>query len=190
MSMHGERQIRLERIRRISSVMKWVVTAVLIAISVVSALLVFTLVLPALSLVPAGLLADSGIDRKLTDIPVVQRLGLAALVCLAFFLLRRLFWNIRQLFAQFHAGIFFAAPTQTYILNAGFWLLAFGVFDFLSDPVRSVLVSLDNAPGQRQLVLELGGGEFLYLIFGTLMLVFGWIMREAATLADENSQFI
>lgn len=190
MGARDERQSRLARIRRISNVMKWVVTAVMIVISVVSALLVVTLVVPALALDPAGVLANSGVDRKLADIPIGQRLGLAALVCLAFFLLRRLFWNIRQLFTQFHAGDFFAAPTQAYILNAGFWLLAFGAFDFLSDPVRSVLVSLDNAPGQRQLVLEFSGGEFLYLVFGALMLVFGWIMREAANLAEENSQFV
>lgn len=185
-----EREKRLTRIRRLSNVMKWFVTALLILISVVSAILVFILLLPALLEVSTGMLDMAGKERKLGDIPIAQRLGLVAMVLFAFFLLSRILWNIRQLFTQFHDSAFFAPATQEHVLNAGFWLIAFGAFDIVSDPISSVLLTWDNAPGKRSLEIALNGGEFFFLVFGALMLVFGWIMREAAALANENRQFV
>lgn len=185
-----ERDKRLTRIRRLSNVMKWFVTALLILISVVSAILVFILLLPALLDISTGMLDLAGKERRLGDIPLAQRLGLIAMVLFAFFLLRKILWNIRQLFAQFQGGAFFAPATQAHVLNAGLWLLAYGVFDILSAPVSSVLLTWDNAPGERSLEIALNGGEFFFLVFGALMLVFGWIMREAAALANENRQFV
>ncbi|MEO9530492.1 DUF2975 domain-containing protein [Roseibium sp.] len=185
-----ERDTRLRRIRRLSNAMKWFVTVLLVLMSVASAILVFMLLLPAFLDVPNGLLDSAGLERKLEEVPVAQRLGLGAMVVLAFFLLRSIFWNLRQLFVQFHDGAFFAPATQAHILNAGFWLIAYGLFDILSDPVSSVLLTWDNAPGARRLEVELSGGEFFSLVFGALLLVFGWIMREAASLADENRQFV
>ncbi|MEM5582234.1 DUF2975 domain-containing protein [Roseibium sp. AS2] len=185
-----ERDTRLRRIRRLSNAMKWFVTVLLVLMSVASAILVFMLLLPAFLDVPNGLLDSAGLERKLEEVPVAQRLGLSAMVVLAFFLLRSIFWNLRRLFVQFHDGAFFAPATQAHILNAGFWLIAYGLFDILSDPVSSVLLTWDNAPGARRLEVELSGGEFFSLVFGALLLVFGWIMREAASLADENRQFV
>ncbi|KZM49247.1 hypothetical protein [Labrenzia sp. OB1] len=185
-----EREKRLTRIRRLSNVMKWFVTALLILVSIVGALLVLLLLLPTLLDVSTGMLDLAGKERRLGDIPFAQRLGLVAMVLFAFFLLRRILWNIRQLFAQFEDGAFFAPATQAHVLNAGFWLLAYGVFDILSDPISSVLLTWDNAPGKRSLEIALNGGEFFFLVFGALLLVFGWIMREAAALANENRQFV
>jgi hypothetical protein len=185
-----EREERLTRIRQLSNAMKVVVTVILVLISVISAILLLLLLLPALLDVSTGTLALTGVDRMLVDVPVLQRLGLAAVVALAFWLLCRIFWNVRQLFCRFSEGVFFTPGTQSHILKVGTWLLAYGVFDVLSDPIGSVLLTLDNVPGERRLELELSGSEFFFLIFGALMIVFGWIMREAASIAEENRHFV
>ncbi|GAB4522910.1 MAG: hypothetical protein Tsb0019_24820 [Roseibium sp.] len=185
-----EREQRLTRIRQLSNAMKVVVTVILVLISVISALLFLLLLLPAVLDVSTGTLALTGVDRMLDDVPVLQRLGLAAVVALAFWLLCRIFWNVRQLFCRFSEGAFFTPGTQAHILKVGTWLLAYGVFDVLSDPIGSVLLTMDNAPGERRLELELSGSEFFFLIFGALMIVFGWIMREAASIAEENRHFV
>ncbi|WP_133192682.1 DUF2975 domain-containing protein [Labrenzia sp. 011] len=186
----AERETRLTRIRQLSNMMKWFVTVLLILVAVISAGLVSALLLPAILDVSTAIFEIAPVERKLSEVPFGQRLGLIALVFSAFFLLSRLFWNIRQLFVQFHNGAFFTSSTQTRILNAGLWLLAFGFFDILSKPVASVLLTWDHALGDRSLVVELTGSELFFLVFGSLMLVFGWIMREAASLADENRQFV
>jgi len=185
-----ERERRLARIRQLSNAMTVFVTVILVLISVVSAILLFLLLLPAILEVSTGRLALTGVDRMLGDIPFWQRLGLAALVAVALYLLCRIFWNLRQLFFQFSRGAFFVSTTQSHILSLGVWLLAYGVFIVLASPIGSLLLTLDNVPGERRLELDLSGSAFFFLIFGALMIVFGWIMREAAAIAEENRHFV
>ncbi|WP_305989690.1 DUF2975 domain-containing protein [Roseibium sp. MMSF_3544] len=184
------REIRLSRIHRLSSTMKWFVTVVFVLIAVLGSLLALVTLLPVMAGITASMLDLADVERKLSDVPLGQRVGLVATVCVAFFLLGGICWHARQLFDRFSNGAFFEPETQSRVVKIGAWLIAYGVFDILSNPISSVLLTWDRAPGQRQLEIALNGGEFLVLIFGALMLVFGWIMREAATLAEENRQFV
>lgn len=185
-----EREKRLTRIRCLSTTMKWFVTVVLILIAVIGALLVVMILLPALLDAATETLDLSDIERDLGDIPFAQRIGLSIVAGCAFCLLIGICWNIRQLFDQFRKAAFFAPQTLSRMIKIGIWLLAFGAFEILSDPITSVLLTLDYPVGERQVEMEFDGGELFFLIFGSLMLVFGWIMREAATIAEENRQFV
>ena len=56
--------------------------------------------------------------------------------------------------------------------------------------ILSALLTWDFPAGEGEIEVALDGGEAFFLIFGALMLVFGWIMREAATIDEENRQFV
>ena len=185
-----ERAIRLSRIRRLSMAMKWFVTVVLILISVIGTFLVALVLLPALLEAATETVKLSDTERNLGDIPFVQRLGISAVLGIAFCLLLGICWNIRQLFDQFRRAAFFASDTLSRMIKIGMWLLAFGVFDILCDPILSALLTWDYPDGEGKINVALDGGEAFFLIFGALMLVFGWIMREAATIDEENRQFV
>ncbi|WP_299480986.1 DUF2975 domain-containing protein [uncultured Roseibium sp.] len=185
-----ERELRLSRIRRLSTAMKWFVTVVLIMVAVVGALLVITVLLPVVLDAVTETVDLSDIERDLGDIPFVQRIGVGIVLACAFALLLGICWNTRQLFDQFRKAAFFAPETLARIIKIGIWLLAYGIFDILSDPILSVLVTWDFPNGEGKIEVALDGGEAFFLIFGALMLVFGWIMREAATIAEENRQFV
>lgn len=54
----------------------------------------------------------------------------------------------------------------------------------------SVVLTAANAVGERQLAISFGSQEFGALVFGGLLLVVGWVMGEAARIAEENRQFV
>lgn len=200
-----ERTRRLKRIRQVSGIMKWLVTGVVGLIALVAALVMAMFVSPEL----IGLTADSnsefaGIwreigqetidmgeaERPIGDIPFYQRIGLAVLLMGAIGTLMIALWQIRQLFDRFRQTDFFSAAALSRMLALGWWLVAFGVYDIVSDPIGSVLLTLDYPEGQKEVAIEIEGAEIFFMIFGTIMILFGWIMREAASIAEENKQFI
>jgi len=185
-----ERAKRLSRIRRLSTTMKWFVTVILILVAVFGALLIALLMLPVALEAAAESLELTDLERPLGEIPFGQRLGMGVVIGCAFCLLMGICWNIRQLFDQFRKAAFFAPETLSRMIKIGSWLLAYGVFDILSDPILSALLTWDFPEGEGEIEVALDGGEAFFLIFGALMLVFGWIMREAATIDEENRQFV
>jgi|GEM_PF-1267945 len=187
----AERQQRLARIRKVSAFMKWTVTGILAVILLVGATVTLRIVFPESPVIPAGdLIGFADFGRNLADIPVGQRLGLALLTAAAFLLLALAVRNVRQLFNRFQRLEFFSPRTLDNVVSFGVWLIAFAVADLISDPLRSILLTYDNPPGQRVLSITLEGKEVFLLVLGALMLLFGWILREAAQIADENRQFV
>lgn len=202
---NDERTRRLKRIRQVSGIMKWLVTGVVGLIAVVAVLVMVMFVSPELVGLTAGdsaeftevwkEIGDETIDfgeaeRRIGDIPFNQRLGLAILLMGAIGTLLIALWQIRQLFDRFRQTDFFSAAALSRMLALGWWLVAFGIYDLVSDPIGSLLLTLDYPEGQRQVAIELEGAEIFFMIFGTIMILFGWIMREAASIAEENKQFI
>ncbi|WP_420414608.1 DUF2975 domain-containing protein [Roseibium sp.] len=200
-----ERQKRLNRIRRVSGVMKWFIT-VLIGLLVIIAVLV-----GGMFFAPefAGMTNNDGsefsqtmqeigaetvdfgeVERPITDIPFWQRLGLSVMISVAIATLMVALWQIRQLFVSFSQSDFFSPIALSRMLSLGWWLVAFAIYDIVSDMIGSVLLTLDYPVGERQIAIEIEGAELFFIIFGVIMILFGWIMREAANIAEENKQFV
>lgn len=187
----AEREKRLLRIRHVSTFMKWAVTVVLALILVLAVIVSIGIVLPNdLMIGPEETIDVGASERTLGDIPQVQRVGLALLVAAAHIMLMFATWHIRTVFQHFQRMEFFSPKTLSNVFSFGIWLIAFAVFDLLSDPIGSVILSYDLPEGERSLDLTLDGDEIFFLVFGALMLLFGWILREAALIADENRQFV
>jgi len=191
LSETADRERRLVRIRRVSAFMKWVVTVVLVLIVILGVVLTIGIALPNDLLIAADETLDvADVERRLGDVPHIQRIGIAVLTAIAFGLLTIAGWNIRQVFKRFQKMEFFSPKTLANVISFGIWLIAFAVFDLISDPIGSVMLTYDYPPGERAIDVTLDGGEIFFLILGALMLLFGWILREAALIADENRQFI
>lgn len=184
------RTARLIRIRRVSSFMKWFVTLFMLLLILTGLLLSAALLAPQ-SFDATGELIELGeMKRRLGEIGMLQRLGVCALVALAFLMLSAICWQIRQLFEFLRQGDFFSPGTLNRFVAIGGWLIAFGAIDILLDPLGSLLLSFDLPEGQRQLSVYFDGGELFFFVIGGLMIVCGWTLREAAQIAEENGQFI
>ena len=189
-SLELERDRRLGRIRRLAGFMKWAAATLIVLLALAGVFLVAALIWPE----PLGAgeeTIDFGpIERPIADMPLLQRAGLAALTGVAFLLLTGAFWHVRRIFAQFQKTDFFSPSTLSTVFTFGIWLIAFGVLDAANDPISSYLASVDLPPEQQVIEMEINGGEIFFMMLGALMLLFGWILREAALIADENKQFV
>lgn len=189
-SMELERHSRLGRIRRLAGVMKWAAAVVIALLVLVGVFLVAALIWPEPFGAGSETIDFGTLERPIGELPLLQRLGLAALTGVAFLLLTGAFWHVRRIFAQFQKTDFFSPLTLSTVFTFGIWLIAFGLLDAANDPISSLLVSIDLPEGQRIIETEITGGEIFFIVLGTLMLLFGWILREAAMIADENRQFV
>jgi len=185
-----ERDRRLGRIRRLAGFMKWTVATVIVFVALTGVFVVAALVWPDALGAASETVVFGPLERSIADLPLLQRVGLAILTGAAFLLLTGAFWHIRRIFAQFQRTDFFSPTTLSTVFSFGTWLIAFGALTAAYDPICSFLASLDLPEAQRVIEMELDGSEISLVILGTLMLLFGWILREAALIADENRQFV
>ena len=99
-------------------------------------------------------------------------------------------WNVRLLFGAYARGEVFSSVPAAYIRNVGAAMLANVVLSVLVHTIGSVVLTIDNPPGTRQLTVSLSSNTYLLLLMGGLLVVIGWVMREAARISDENSRFV
>lgn len=174
----------LQRIRRVSLAMAWLVSLggvgllglfvwfwtdpVLLA-DAVDAFTGVTLPQPATPLAYWGSFAAAAL-------PLVP--GLAAL------------WVARRLFLGYAQGEIFSARSARRLGSIGCLLLIAVVGGILSRTLAVLALTWENPPGERQLAITLGSQDFGLAVLALLLMVVGWILGEAARLADENRQFI
>jgi magnesium-transporting ATPase (P-type) len=186
-----ERDQRLNRIRRIAGIMRWVVTAILVLVLAVGVLLALFLALPdAYLIAPAETIDFGEFERAVGEIPYLQRVGILGLGFVWVGLLFSGVLQIRRIFVSFHRSDFFSPAAFNPMVSFGTVLILLGVFEMVSTVAGSVLMTLDLPAGQRQIALSLDGGEIFYAVLGILVVLFGWTMREASVIAEENRQFV
>ena len=56
--------------------------------------------------------------------------------------------------------------------------------------LHGLVLTMNNPPGKKMLVLCVSSNDYSFLIFGVLLLGIAWVMVEATRLAQENAEFI
>ena len=181
---------RVKRISRVSGIMKWVLTIFMALVFLVGILVLSVLLFPDLLDVSKEVIEFGESDRTYADVPAAQRWGLAFFydACIGAFLVT--IWFMRSVFARFQVSDFFSSETLSSMVWCGIWFVIFGIMDFLEAPVASILTTFDLEEGKRQLVIDFEGGELFFIVFGVMFITLSWVMREAASLHEENQQFI
>ena len=99
-------------------------------------------------------------------------------------------WQMSRLFANFAAGRIIARQSAQRLFRTGQGLVAASVFSILAQPLRTMLLSWNLGPGQRQLSVGLSSSDVAFLMAGGLLVLVGYAMREAVALRDENRSFV
>ncbi|QBY01939.1 DUF2975 domain-containing protein [Rhodophyticola sp. CCM32] len=99
-------------------------------------------------------------------------------------------WQMRGLFACYKKGETLSAQCADRILRIGQGLVAVGIVGILSNTVTVLLLTMGNPPGERTLSISFTDGHVGFFMAGGLIVVIGWVMREAAQIAEENRGFI
>jgi hypothetical protein len=105
-------------------------------------------------------------------------LGLAAL------------WQLRQLFGAFAAGHALTLVAQQHLRRFAIALLALAVCEPIYRAAMSVVFSLGNPPGQRQLIINLSSHDYLQALLALVLLAIAIVMGEAVRAVEENKTFV
>lgn len=99
-------------------------------------------------------------------------------------------WQMRRLFQLYRRGETLGAPAAVAILRIGAGLLATLILGIISHSLQILVLTLRNPPGERALSIAFSSQDFGLALAGGLMLVIGWVMREAVAAAEENRSFV
>jgi Protein of unknown function (DUF2975) len=105
-------------------------------------------------------------------------LGLAAL------------WQLWQLFGAFAAGRALTHTAQQHLRRFAIVLLVLAVCEPIYRAAMSVLFSLGNPPGQRQLIVGLSSHDYLQVLLALVLLAIAIVMGDAVRAVEENQTFI
>ena len=154
----------------------------------------FLVVNAALWLVPAwtdfAARAQGNLQTEtITLTPLVRGLGLGlSTVYLA--VLARGLWIVRTLFTRLAVGRVFEPETGVLLRRFGKALLLYAALTPIVTALMALLVTMNNPAGERYLKFGVSDHEIVLALVGTLILVIGSVMADAARIADDNRQII
>jgi len=95
-----------------------------------------------------------------------------------------------RLFRNYENGEIFSLENATYYQKLGYCLFYWVAAGLVYGGVMSVVLSFNNPPGDRILMLSFEGLDLLTLVLGLIVIIISWVMREGYKIADENNRTI
>lgn len=99
-------------------------------------------------------------------------------------------WQLWRLFAEYGAGRVFGREAQSRLKRFAWALLAAALLAPLVRAVMSVVLTLGNPAGQRQLVIGLSWDDYLAVLLAAVLIAIATVMAEAVRVAEENEGFV
>lgn len=169
------------RIARTSAVLGYVCVVMMIAVIAIPA--GFWAVVPEGSaMVPA-----QGFSFTLT--PLTRVLAFAATL-LPGLLLVRAFVVLRRLFGLYRDGAYFGAGNVACFRQLGWTAIGWTIAKFAYGGLLSIVLTMNNGPGEQALSLSAGGPDVTALFAGVVLLVISWVMDEARQLDEDQAQIV
>jgi hypothetical protein len=98
--------------------------------------------------------------------------------------------QLRHLFELFKSDKFFTTASVRSLHRFCLVLFISAILKVLNTAVLSVLLTLNNGPNQKSLIISLGSNEFWLLFIAATFLTIAWCFREGLALANENASFV
>ena len=99
-------------------------------------------------------------------------------------------FRLWQLFGEYLQSRVFSARALASLRSFARWTLAAAFLSPVYRAVLSVLVTLQNGPGKRELTLDLSSDDYMALLLGVVVLAISSVMAEAARIAEDNEGFV
>jgi Protein of unknown function (DUF2975) len=139
---------------------------------------------------PASLLTQFPVLPVTTQITPFQATLVAAIGVLATYPLVATFLGMRRLFGRYRRGEILSDACAGDVLRIGQALFAVAAMTVLVPTLQTLILTWGNAPGGRILSIGLDGSTLGFLLSGGLLIVIGWVMREAAVVAEDAKGFV
>lgn len=99
-------------------------------------------------------------------------------------------WQLWRLFAEYGAGRVLGRAALARLKRFAWALLAAALIAPLVRAAMSVVLTLGNPPGQRQLVIGLSWDDYLAVLLAVVLIAIATVMAEAVRVAEENEGFV
>ncbi|MGM9491778.1 DUF2975 domain-containing protein [Ideonella sp. YS5] len=145
------------------------------------------------SLVAVGAGQAPGIDMRSLlqgEFTFATRIRVALVSLLPCGLGLALLWQLWSLFGEYRSGAVFSVRALTCLRRFASLLVLLALSSPLTQALMSVAISLDNPPGQRQLVISLSSNDYALVLGALVFVAIARVMTEAARVAQENEGFV
>lgn len=95
--------------------------------------------------------------------------------------------TLKELFKLYEKAVVFSSRNVNCFRRLGYTLVFWVIAKMISTSLLSIVLSFNNPPGERQLVVQIGSTDIATLVFGAIVLVISWVMNEACKLNDEQA---
>lgn len=99
-------------------------------------------------------------------------------------------WQLWRLFGEYRRGAVFSTRALACLRRFAALLVALALSSPVTQALISVAISLDNPPGQRQLVIQLSSNDYALVLGALVFVAIARVMTEAARVAEENEGFV
>ncbi|GAB1479469.1 hypothetical protein MASR2M74_20330 [Paracoccaceae bacterium] len=135
----------------------------------------------------AAMLLPAGTRHELTATALIGGFVMAHLVM---GLLLYALWQAHRLFAAFARGDILVPATGMRLFRVGLGFALVLPAQLLASGVTSLLLTWSNPSGGRALALSVDPAHAMLAVAGLLILTVGWVMTEAARIAEDNAQIV
>jgi hypothetical protein len=106
---------------------------------------------------------------------------------------RVLLWGVMQAhrcFALFAQGEVFTSRTTALLRRFSGWVAAAALAAIVASAVVSVVLTVTNPPGMRQLAIGVGSNHVFTLFFAATVWLMAAVIGQGQALAEENQRFV
>lgn len=178
----------LERIRTISALARYLIV---IVAGIVAAVAVYLAWLALFSPARFDMFAAQAlvtVDTYAVTAPV--RAMLILTLGAGFGLLGWLLAALMRAFDRFRAGEVFSAQAAAVVRAAGVAGLANALYLLVAPTVMTLLLTVNNPPGQRALAVSLSSHQLFSLLMAVFLLVVGHVLALGTALEEDNKSIV
>ena len=100
------------------------------------------------------------------------------------------FFYLIKLFKYYENGKIFYQENVSCYRKIGYILIISMFAGIVNNSLMSMILSLNNPPGQRQLAIGLSSNDLTKLVIGLLIILISWIMDKGREIQDEQQYTI
>jgi hypothetical protein len=177
--------MHMQRIRNISRAMVWACWALITLLPMI--LVVYWVTVPDSALAAHGNLLP---NAMLAPLQLWQRVAVACVTAVPLALLLMGLWQAKRCFALFGQGQVFTAQAVDCLRRFAGWVAAAALAAIVSAAIASILLTLQNPVGMRQLALSINSNHLFTLFFAAMVWLMAAVIGQGQSLAEENERFI
>jgi len=99
-------------------------------------------------------------------------------------------FRLRILFSLYEKALIFTEQNVDCFRSLGRALILWAVCDVIRTSLLSVILTLQNPPGQRMITVSFDSGEFTGVFVGIVVLIISWVMDEGRKIEEEQALIV